>query len=385
MSSSTQQNLTDEKFEAAPEEGAAPMAGEAPAANVVTSDAPASDTPDAVTDGVADDNVQASKEVARLGKAYHRESNVRIIVDSCADFAPEVAEALGVEVVSFSYVMGGEEHADDLWRSMTPQEFYGRMREGEYATTSAVTPGHYLEVFERAAEEGTPTVYLAFTRGLSSSVDAARQAADMVRQDHPDFEIYVVDNLCPSAAAELLAIEAVHQAVSGLTAAELVAWAEEARYYIQGYFTLESFDALARGGRIPPAAAQVGGKLDIKPELSYDLNGALTLRGMCRGRKKALRAIIADFKANYLGSEGGDAHLPIGIVSSDADKDARWLADQIRKEPGCSDVPIIHSSVSPVVGAHVGPGMVAVVFWGKDRRESLSFTDRLARRVKGER
>lgn len=331
-----------------------------------------------------DTNVQAPEEVERLGRAYTLASNVHIIVDSCADFAPEVARALGVEVVSFSYVMGGEEHADDLWQSMTPHEFYDRMRAGETATTAAVTPGHYLEVFERAAERGVPTVYLAFTRGLSSSVDAARKAAEMVRAEHPDFEIYVVDNLCPSSAAELLAIEAVHQAASGLTARELVAWVEEARYYVQGYFTLESFDALARGGRIPPAAATVGGKLDIKPELSYDLNGALTLRGMCHGRKKALRAIIADFRANYLGADGAGAQLPIAIVSSDAEKDANWLADQIRKEPGCADVPIIFSSISPVIGAHVGPGMVAITFWGKDRREALSFTDRIARRVRGQ-
>ena len=184
--------------------------------------------------------------------------------------------------------------------------------------------------------------------------------------------------------SELLAIEAVRQAANGLTAAELAAWAEEARYYIHGYFTLESFDALARGGRIPPAAATVGGKLDIKPELSYDTNGALTLRGMCRGRKKALRAIIADFKANYLGAEGGDEKLPVAIVSADAEKDARWLADQVRREPGCEDVPVIYSSVGPVIGAHVGPGMVALLFWGKDRRESLSFTDRIARKVRGQ-
>ncbi len=334
-------------------------------------------------EGAGTTDAQAQREIARLGRAYHRTSNVRIIVDSCADFAPEVAEALGVEVVSFSYVIGGEEHLDDLWRSVTPHEFYERMRAGEQATTSAVTPGHYLEVFERAAEQGTPTVYLAFPRALSSSVDAARQAAEMVRESHPGFEIYVVDNLCPSAAAELLALEAVSQAANGLTARELVAWAEEARYYIQGYFTLESFDALARGGRIPPAAAQVGGKLDIKPELSYDTSGALTLRGMCRGRKKALRAILADFKENYVGAEGGHARLPIAVVSADAERDARWIADQVRKEPGCADVPIIFSSVSPVVGAHTGPGMVALIFWGKDRRETLSITDRIARRVRG--
>lgn len=329
-------------------------------------------------------NAQASQEAARLGRAYHTKANVNIVVDSCADFAPEVARALGVEVVSFPFVMADGEHADDLWQSMSPHDFYERMRAGEHVTTSAVTPGHYLEVFERAADEGTPTVYLAFTRGLSSSVDAARQAADMVREAHPGFELYVVDNLCPSAAAELLAMEAVRQASNGLTASELVEWAEEARYYIQGYFTLDSFDALARGGRIPPAAAQVGGKLDIKPELSYDLNGALTLRGMCRGRKKALRAILADFKANYEGGEKDASKLPVAVVSSDAEKDARWLADQLRREPGCQDIPIIFSSVSPVIGAHVGPGMVALIFWGKDRRESLSLTDRIARRVRGD-
>ena len=341
---------------------------------------------DLAQEAVSEDNTnaQASQEAARLGRAYHRTSNVKIIVDSCADFAPGVAEALGVEIVHFTYVMSGKEYADDLWRSMTPKEFYDRMRAGETATTSAVTPGHYLEHFERAAEEGTPTVYLAFTRGLSSSIDAARQAAEMVRESHPGFEIYVVDNVCPSAAAELLAIEAVRQAAKGLSAKELVAWAEEARYYVHGYFTLESFDALARGGRIPPAAATVGGKLDIKPELSYDTSGALTLRGMCRGRKKALRAILADFKANYLGEEGGDEKLPIAVISADAEKDAMWLAEQVRREPGCSDVPVIYSSVGPVIGAHVGPGMVALLFWGKDRREALSFTDRIARKVRGQ-
>ncbi len=342
--------------------------------------------PISATEGETDicnSNAQASQEAARLGRAYHAQPNVHIIVDSCADFAPEVVRALGVEVVSFPFVMGGEEHLDDFWQSMSPSEFYDRMRKGETATTSAVTPGHYLEVFERAAERGVPTIYLAFTRGLSSSVDAARQAADMVRESRPGFEIYVIDNLCPSAAAQLLAIEAVHQAGNGLTAKELAEWAEEARYYIHGYFTLESFDALARGGRIPPAAATVGGKLDIKPELSYDLNGALTLRGMCRGRKKALRAIVADFKANHLSEEDlGGTPLPVGIISADADKDAHWLGDQLRREPGCADMPIIYSSVSPVIGSHVGPGMVACVFWGNDRRENLSFADRLARKVR---
>ncbi|MCH4082901.1 MAG: DegV family protein [Olsenella sp.] len=318
--------------------------------------------------------------VQSAGRAYHQRRNVRIIVDSTSDFAPPVVDQLGVEVIPFSYVGPDGEHVDDMWRTSDPHEFYEYMRKHPdvHFKTAAVTPGKYYEVFKRAAEEGTPTMYMGLSEGLSSSINAARQAAEMVKKEYPDFEIYVLDNKCDSAAGELLAIEVVRQAANGLSAKELYDWACDARYFVHGYFTLDSFDALAAGGRIPPAAANVGGKLDIKPELSYDTNGALTLRGMCRGRKKALRAILQDFRDNY----AHDTTLPLAIVSTDAQKDADWLEKEVRKEKGCEDVAIIHSSVSPILGSHVGPGMVALVFWGTDRREKMSLTDRIARKVR---
>ncbi|MCI1666161.1 MAG: DegV family protein [Atopobiaceae bacterium] len=324
-------------------------------------------------------DAKAPDAAARAGHAFRKRATCKIIVDTCADFAPGVAEALGVEVIGFPFVMDDGEHVADLWKSMTPHDFYERVRAGENVTTSAVTPGRFLECFEHAAEEGLPTIYLSFTAALSSSFYAAEQAADMVRESHPGFQIEVIDNLCDSVASELLAIEVVRQAGNGLSFDELVSWTKEARYFLQGYFTLDSFDALARGGRIPPAAAQVGGKLDIKPELSYDLDASLSLKGMCRGRKKALRAILADFHDNW----SGDASLPVAIVSADAEKDADWVEEQVRKEPGCSDLAIIRSQCSPVLGAHVGPGMVALTFWGSDRRERVSLTDRIARKVRG--
>jgi DegV family protein with EDD domain len=318
--------------------------------------------------------------VQSAGRAYHQRRNVRIIVDSTSDFAPPVVDQLGVEVIPFSYVGPDGEHVDDMWRTSDPHEFYEYMRKHPdvHFKTAAVTPGKYYEVFKRAAEEGTPTMYMGLSEGLSYSINAARQAAEMVKKEYPDFEIYVLDNKCDSAAGELLAIEVVRQAANGLSAKELYDWACDARYFVHGYFTLDSFDALAAGGRIPPAAANVGGKLDIKPELSYDTNGALTLRGMCRGRKKALRAILQDFRDNY----AHDTTLPLAIVSTDAQKDADWLEKEVRKEKGCEDVAIIHSSVSPILGSHVGPGMVALVFWGTDRREKMSLTDRIARKVR---
>jgi len=322
----------------------------------------------------------APADVLRVGRAYIQKRNVRIIVDSTADYAPEVARQLGVEVIPFTYITPEGEQTDDLWESHDAHDFYETMRQNPdlHYTTCAITPGRYLEVFERAAQEGMPTIYMGLSAGLSSSIENARQAADLVRQEHPDFELYVLDNCCDSACGELLAIEVVRQATLGLTAEELYAWASDARYFVHGYFTLENFNALAAGGRIPPAAANVGGKLDIKPELSFDLNGALTLRGMCRGRKKALKAILQDFRDNY----SHDPSLPLAIVSTDAEKDADWLEREVRKEKGCEDLTIIRSQVSPILGSHVGPGMAALIFWGVDRREKLSLTDRITQKVR---
>ena len=324
----------------------------------------------------------APADVTSVGRAYHRKRACKILVDSPADFAPAVAERLGVRVIPFSYVTPEGEFLDDMWETRNPHDFYEFMRKNPDVriTTAAVTPGRYMEVFEEELADGLPILYLGFTGGLSSSIDSARQAAEAVMQAHPEAKIYVLDNLCPSLAAQLLAIEVVRQAAEGLTAEELYYWAKDARYFVQGYFTLDSLNWLSLGGRIPPTAANVGGKLDIKPELTYDRTGALSLCGMCRGRKKALRAIIQDFRENY----GHDRALPIAIASADADKDADWLEAQIRREKGCEDVVIIRSSISPVIGSHVGPGMVAVAFWGGDRREKLSLTDRIARKVRGQ-
>ena len=304
---------------------------------------------------------------------------VRIVVDTCSDLTPEIAATLDVDILGFPYILDGVEHTDDIWVSITPKEFYDKLRSGVKASTSAVSLGRYLEFFGQCAQEGTPTVYLCFTSALSSSYNSACQAAEAVRADHPGFELYVVDNALPCSCGELLALEAVRQRAAGLSARELAEWANEAKTYIHGYFTLDSLDALAAGGRIPPAAAQLSSKLDIKPELSFDLSGSLSLIGVNRGRKKALKSLIKSFKENYV----ADPSLPLAIVSADAEKDADWLEGAVRKEPGCTDLTILRGSVGPTIGAHVGPGMVALIFWGRNRADKISLSDRIAKKVRG--
>lgn len=313
------------------------------------------------------------------GHTYHKNTSVSILVDSSFDFAKGLVERLGVELIPFSYIEDGAEFVDDGWKSQSAHDFYEAMRANPKAkrSTTAVSPGKYYEIFERYAKAKKPTMYLCLTEGLSSSINNARTAKEMIAEAYPDFELEIVDSRVDSAAGMLLTIEVVRLAEQGMRLDELCMWAKDAANFIHGYFTLESFDALAAGGRIPPAAANIGGKLDIKPELSYDLHGALTLRKMCRGRKKALRAILADFKENY----AHDPSLPLAIVSADAEKDADWLEKEIRKEKGFESLTIIRSQVSPILGVHVGPGMLALCFWGTDRRETLSLTDRIAKKV----
>ena len=120
-------------------------------------------------------------------------------------------------------------------------------------------------------------------------------------------------------------------------------------------------------------------KLDVKASLSFDLAGSLSLTGVNRGRKKALRSLVKSFHENYV----PDSSLPVTIVTADAEKDGDWVEAQVRKEDGCADIQIIRGSVGPTVGAHVGPGMVALIFWGRDRAEKISLSDRIARRVRG--
>jgi DegV family protein with EDD domain len=215
----------------------------------------------------------APEDVVSVGRAFHQRRTCRIIVDSSGDFAPEVVHRLGVEFIPFTYVTPEGEVEDDLWENIGPHEFYETLRKNPelHYSTCAITPGRYLEIFEKAAQEGLPTIYLCLTAGLSSSIHNARQAAEMVRENHPDFELYVVDTRCDSAAAELLAIEVTRQATRGLTARELYEWAREARYFIHGYFTLDGFSALAAGGRLIVPKTAMNGVTVAVAELKWGI------------------------------------------------------------------------------------------------------------------
>lgn len=300
-----------------------------------------------------------------------------LIIDSCCDLPFDVVDREGVELIEFPYIMEDGEHADDLYRSTTAHEFFQAMRDGAQPTTAQVPVPVYQEAFERAIESGVPTVCLVFSSGLSGSYDAAALVHARLMEEHPDAKLYLVDTRLASVAEALLVHEALRQREKGLTAEELAQWAEEARFFVDAEFMVDDLDSLRRGGRIPGSVAYAGAKLDVKPLLTIGPDGKLSLSGVARGRKKGIRQ-LADYYAKRVDDKGPAKYVVIG--NADCPKDAERLKEALSKID--DSILFLESSIGPVIGSHVGPGMIAVVFWGGDKREALSVADRIARKVK---
>lgn len=301
-----------------------------------------------------------------------------LIIDSCCDLPASVVRRPGVTLMKFPYTVDGGTFEDDLFESVSAEAFYGAMRKGAEPSTAQVTLQTLTDTFTAAAEEGTPAVYLAFSSGLSASFDAACVVRNQVLAEHPDFELHIVDTHLASVAEGLLVYEALVQHEKGMSAAELAAWAEEARCFVNEEFMVDDLEALRRGGRIPSSVAYAGSKLDVKPLLTITVDGKLSLAGVARGRKKGIKQLAEYYNKRKADSRPGRC---VVIGNADCPKDAARLQEALGK--GDDSILFLESSIGPVIGSHVGPDMIAVVFWGNDKREELSVADRIAKKVKG--
>lgn len=285
---------------------------------------------------------------------------MRLLTDSCCDLPRRVLEDAGVGILEYPYILSDGERTDDMWRSSTPDEFYALIRAGEFPKTAQIPIPVIREAFETAAREGLPTTFLSFSSELSGTFSTILLLAEAVRADHPGFELHVVDTCLASIAQGELVLEAIEKRDAGASAAELAEWATEARNFIHGYFTLDGLEHLSRGGRLPEIAATATSKLDVKPIITFSLSGKLAIDGATRGRRKSLKA-LADSVIDH-GGDGGR----MTIASADAEEDADRLEALVRES--FPDAEIVRTSIGPVIGSHVGPGMVAVAFVGEDRR-----------------
>ena len=287
-------------------------------------------------------------------------NNFVIFTDSACDIHPEVLENWGVGCVSLAFRF---DHIDRDYKNedMPIQEFYRNMRDGHIAKTNAVNIDAFSKAFEKVLSEGKDLLYLGFSSGLSATFRQGKLAAEDLAEKYPDRKIIAIDTLCASAGQGLIVKLALDKMNAGASIDETAAYVNELIPKLAHWFTVEDLVYLKRGGRVSPAVALVGGMLQIKPVMHVDDEGHLIKVSTVRGRKASLAA-LAD---KLIETAEDPANGTFFISHGDCAEDAQTLCDMIVAKGGNKVELITH--VGTVIGAHSGPGTMALFFIAKQR------------------
>lgn len=283
----------------------------------------------------------------------------QIITDSCSDLPNRLIEELGISYVPLTLMFRQE-----VWRDTTDaglKTIFDGLRAGETATTAAANPENWTVVMEPQLAQGKDLLVLAFSSGLSTTYQSAVIAAADLREKYPERTIYVVDTLCASLGQGLLVWYACRKKAAGMPLEELYNWCEEKKFQLCHWFTVDDLMFLKRGGRISAATALLGTMLNIKPVLHVDDEGHLINVAKARGRKASIEALAAKFTQLALPGENDT----VFICHGDCLEDAQYLARLLKEKHGVKEVVIGY--VGAVIGAHSGPGTLAVFFLGQNR------------------
>ena len=285
-----------------------------------------------------------------------------IMTDSCCDMTDEMARELDLVVQPLSLHMGQDVYRNWLdGREIGFEDFYARIRAGETATTSAVSVGEFEDAMRPILAQGKDILCINFSSALSTTYQSAVIAAEELQSEFPDAQIRVVDSLCASLGQGLLVYLCAREKEAGKTLEEVHAFAEETKGRVCHWFTVDDLNHLKRGGRISAATALFGTMLSIKPVMHVDDTGHLTAVSKARGRKASLLALVDEMEKTAIDPR----HQTVFISHGDCEADARFVAEEITRRFGVTDIHINY--VGPVIGNHSGPGTMALFFLGEHR------------------
>lgn len=257
--------------------------------------------------------------------------------------------------------ISGKEYTYGTPDGITAQEFYHLQREGGFATTSQINPTVYFQFFEPWLQKGNDILYLCFSSGLSSTYQSAVLAVQELQQEYPERKIICIDTLGASLGEGFLVREAAQKQAEGLSLEELADWVLKYRLQVCHWFTVDTFKHLKHGGRVSAASATMGTALQIKPLLHVNADGKLQAVEKPRGRKNAIAAQLARFELGWLPEQGKS----VLIAHSDDLDAAAMLKGRIKEKFPTAEIQI--ADMGPIIGAHTGPGTIALFYWGSNR------------------
>jgi DegV family protein with EDD domain len=282
---------------------------------------------------------------------------VKIITDSAADLPQDIIDMYSIEVIPLRVIEGEREYLDK--QSIMPKDLFAAMRKGTVYKTSQPAYPDILECFRKYAESGQSCVYLAFSSQLSGTYQTALMVQNELLEQYPAFDLAVVDTKNASFGQGLTVLRAAERACAGATKAQILEAAVFDAAHMEHIFTVDDLVYLLRGGRVSPLAAFIGGILNIKPVLDVE-EGKLIPIERVRGRKKAFQRMIDIMRERGVNL---DKQI-IGISHGDDLEAAEQVVRLIQENFGTSN--IIVTMIGGAVGAHAGPGTLAIFFLNKE-------------------
>ena len=285
-----------------------------------------------------------------------------IMTDSSCDLPASLAEKMELTVLPLYVDVNGQRYTNYLdEREIKFSEIYAKLRTKCPAKTSAVNMNDFMEVMAPILDSGKDILYIGFSSGLSGTYSAGAMAAEELRGRYPERKIYTADSLCASLGQGLLVYLTWLEKQKGRTIEEARDFVENTKLHLCHWFTIDDLMFLKRGGRISGATAIVGSMLSIKPVMHVDNDGHLIKVSTARGRKASIKAL-----ADEAAKRGVDLeNQTIFISHGDCLEEANFLADIMRSRFNVKDVVVNY--VGPVIGAHSGPGTIALFFLGTER------------------
>lgn len=282
-----------------------------------------------------------------------------IYTDSSCDLSKEKLAELDVKCLELTFIYDDEEKVY-LNYEVSAADFYAKMREGTAVKTSAVNFALIKEALQAELEKGNDVLYITFSSGLSTTFNCVGMAKNELSEAYPERKITVVDSLSASGGMAMLVLMAAEAKKAGKTAEEVAEEIEAVKLKVDHWFTVDDLKYLKKGGRIGTVKAVVGDILKIKPILIVNSDGKLESVSKCRGRKHAIK-----FLCDKIEEAGGTESPKIIISHGDSSEDAKLLEAMIKEKYGRDTDCII--DIGPVIGAHAGPGTLALFFIGNER------------------
>lgn len=290
-----------------------------------------------------------------------------IFTDAAADLPLDWYHRYEIQGVPMEYtvadrtssILPGEAGKDQICDA-----FYDILRKGKKTSTTQAPPQRYIDAFSPALEAGKDILYCCFSSGMSGTWHNALLASEMLKDQYPEQTIRCVDTLSSSAGQGLMVIQAAALREKGTSLEENALWLEQHAQTMNHWFLVDDLDFLKWGGRISPTVAFFGSKLQIKPILTIDHDGKLVVAEKVRGRKQSMERLVELFR---IGADFHQGVLPAVFVNyAGCREDGEHLANLIRAAAP-PDIQAFVTPLSPFIGAHTGPGMLSICFWGKKR------------------